>query len=293
MQLSQQISFGLHEILKTTAANIHTTEDWTTIFALLEYVGAGKVPSGPITQVSVDIAPRRQETGSDPSLNNLDKPAGLQHSQSQDPIPAPLPVGYSSGSDRGYTSDSELEIRSQNSDARLSGVSPAQSWILLTHSTPEETSANTPNSPSKTAKSLIQERQQFNFSPDSKSLMKSCETLSFLVRDAAHITPDNFTICVQAIRSFVEACTLRPVSNKQKGMDGNRKLKRGKKHHSSEQGHTLPKSKSFPVHSSSPYDADYESDPEADQAAASHHVSIQVFLKKNIKNFLILWFLIH
>lgn len=39
---------------------------------------------------------------------------------------------------------------------------------------------------------------------DSKSLLKSSETLSFLVRDAAHITPLNFESCVHAIRSFVE-----------------------------------------------------------------------------------------
>lgn len=39
---------------------------------------------------------------------------------------------------------------------------------------------------------------------DCKSLLKSSETLSFLVRDAAHITPLNFESCVHAIRSFVE-----------------------------------------------------------------------------------------
>ena len=40
---------------------------------------------------------------------------------------------------------------------------------------------------------------------DTKSLMKSCETLAFLVRDAAHITPHNFESCVHCIRTFVEA----------------------------------------------------------------------------------------
>lgn len=40
---------------------------------------------------------------------------------------------------------------------------------------------------------------------DSKSLLKSCETLAFLVRDAAHVTPHNFESCVHTIRTFVEA----------------------------------------------------------------------------------------
>lgn len=40
---------------------------------------------------------------------------------------------------------------------------------------------------------------------DTKSLIKCVETLSFIVRDAAHVTPDNFELCVRAIRVFVEA----------------------------------------------------------------------------------------
>jgi len=40
---------------------------------------------------------------------------------------------------------------------------------------------------------------------DMRSLIKSCETLAFLVRDAAHITPHNFAVCVHAIRTFVVA----------------------------------------------------------------------------------------
>ena len=37
------------------------------------------------------------------------------------------------------------------------------------------------------------------------SFLKSCESLSFLVRDVVHITPENFHTCVAAIRTFVEA----------------------------------------------------------------------------------------
>lgn len=40
---------------------------------------------------------------------------------------------------------------------------------------------------------------------DTKSLIKCVETLSFIIRDAAHVTPDNFELCVRAIRVFVEA----------------------------------------------------------------------------------------
>lgn len=40
---------------------------------------------------------------------------------------------------------------------------------------------------------------------DTRAFMKSCESLAFLVRDVAHITPENFEICVRCIQTFVDA----------------------------------------------------------------------------------------
>jgi brefeldin A-resistance guanine nucleotide exchange factor 1 len=40
---------------------------------------------------------------------------------------------------------------------------------------------------------------------DPQAFLRSCETLAFLVRDAAHVTPFNFTACLRCIRTFVEA----------------------------------------------------------------------------------------
>ncbi len=40
---------------------------------------------------------------------------------------------------------------------------------------------------------------------DPRALTKCCETLAFVVRDVAHVTPHNFESCVHAIRVFVEA----------------------------------------------------------------------------------------
>merc|ERR1719192_1433460 len=41
LHISKQVSYGLHEMLKNNAANIHSREDWSVIFTLLEVVGAG------------------------------------------------------------------------------------------------------------------------------------------------------------------------------------------------------------------------------------------------------------
>lgn len=43
-RVSREVSFGLHELLKTNAANIHCTDDWYTLFSLLECMGAGVKP---------------------------------------------------------------------------------------------------------------------------------------------------------------------------------------------------------------------------------------------------------
>lgn len=40
---------------------------------------------------------------------------------------------------------------------------------------------------------------------DSLAFLKCCESLAFLIRDVAHITPHNFSQCVHALRIFVEA----------------------------------------------------------------------------------------
>ncbi len=43
-RVSREVAYGLHELLKTNAANIHCTNDWYTLFSLLECIGAGVKP---------------------------------------------------------------------------------------------------------------------------------------------------------------------------------------------------------------------------------------------------------
>jgi len=55
--ISRHVSYGLHDLLKTNAANIHATYDWCTLFTLLEVVGAG-TNAPPLMQVrpGVDVS---------------------------------------------------------------------------------------------------------------------------------------------------------------------------------------------------------------------------------------------
>jgi len=55
--VSRHVAYGLHDLLKTNAANIHAAYDWCTLFTLLEVVGAGTNPP-PLMQIqpSVDVS---------------------------------------------------------------------------------------------------------------------------------------------------------------------------------------------------------------------------------------------
>lgn len=46
-KISRQIAFGLHDLLRTNAANIHNSDDWLTLFSILQVIGAG-APAPPI-----------------------------------------------------------------------------------------------------------------------------------------------------------------------------------------------------------------------------------------------------
>ncbi|KAF7667847.1 hypothetical protein LDENG_00040800 [Lucifuga dentata] len=189
-RVSREVAYGLHELLKTNAANIHCTDDWYTLFSLLECIGAGLKPpaSFQLTSTSTD-----NDTG---AQSDSDLPP---HHQSQ--------VSF----DRGYTSDSEVYTEHKTRMPRsTTDVDVANSgWLVVgkddleTSKMPPLTSKAPMNHPLVNQYSLTlgQDLGQH----DTKSLIKCVETLSFIVRDAAHVTPDNFELCVKAIRVFVEA----------------------------------------------------------------------------------------
>uniref|UniRef100_A0A3Q1FPN5 Golgi-specific brefeldin A-resistance guanine nucleotide exchange factor 1 n=1 Tax=Acanthochromis polyacanthus TaxID=80966 RepID=A0A3Q1FPN5_9TELE len=188
---SREVAYGLHELLKTNAANIHCTDDWYTLFSLLECIGAGVKPpaSFQLTSTTND-----NDTGaqSDSELSS--------HHSSEVTL------------DRGYTSDSE--VYTDHSKTRIprstTDVDVASSgWLVVGKDDLEMSKTPLVSSKTQLTHPLV---NQYSLTlgqdlghHDTKSLIKCVETLSFIVRDAAHVTPDNFELCVRAIRVFVEA----------------------------------------------------------------------------------------
>jgi len=144
LHVSKQVSYGLHELLRNNAANIHSKEDWSVIFTLLEVVGAGATP---------DISPGQ----------GADEDSGQGGTDDEK-------LGRERGGSGGWV---DLGKEGQVSQVGGPGYSIVHTRQIVMHC--------------------------------SVSFLKCCESLSFLVRDVVHITPENFSNCVAAIRTFVEA----------------------------------------------------------------------------------------
>ncbi|XP_029464878.1 Golgi-specific brefeldin A-resistance guanine nucleotide exchange factor 1 isoform X2 [Rhinatrema bivittatum] len=184
-RVSRQVAFGLHELLKTNAANIHSNGDWYTLFSLLECIGAGVKPP-PALQVTT----------------RADNDAGAQ-SDSEISSYHPSEVSL----DRGYTSDSEVYTDHSKQTKMHRSVTDVDivnsEWLVVGKEDIDISKPMVMNSRPVNQYSLT---VGLDLGPhDTKSLMKCVESLSFIVRDAAHVTPENFELCVKAIRIFVEA----------------------------------------------------------------------------------------
>ncbi|KAM9477746.1 Golgi-specific brefeldin A-resistance guanine nucleotide exchange factor 1 isoform 1-T1 [Clarias gariepinus] len=186
-RVSREVAYGLHELLKTNAANIHCTDDWYTLFTLLECIGAGVKPPAAL-----------QITSSNPDSDTGAQSDSEVSSYHQSEVTL----------DRGYTSDSEVYTEHSRPRLPRSATEVEVGWLVVGKDDLENSKASlAPDSKSQTP--LI---NQYSLTlgqdlglHDTKSLIKCVESLSFIVRDAAHVTPENFELCVKAIRVFVEA----------------------------------------------------------------------------------------
>ncbi|CAO1373131.1 unnamed protein product [Diamesa tonsa] len=169
-QLALPVSTGMFELLKTSAQNIHTECDWSIVFSILECVGAGSIPPESAEHMI-------SGTRSDGALSSEDE---------------------NEVSDRGYTSDSEIINRTNQAASLQSGDST--NWILVDK---DHAEGGDSNKVPLVIASVIYHCKLGTHSPI--ALVKCWDSLAFVVRNVAHITPYNFEICVRCIRTFVEA----------------------------------------------------------------------------------------
>ncbi|XP_019411354.1 PREDICTED: Golgi-specific brefeldin A-resistance guanine nucleotide exchange factor 1 isoform X1 [Crocodylus porosus] len=258
-KVSHQVAYGLHELLKTNAANIHSGNDWYTLFTLLECIGSGVKPP-PALQVTT----------------RADNDTGAQSDSEISSSYHPSDVNL----DRGYTSDSEVYTDHNKQGKMHRSVTDVDmvnsGWLVVGKDdidSPKSATVLNRQGPSP----LVNQYSLtvgLDLGPhDTKSLMKCVESLSFIVRDAAHVTPENFELCVKTIRIFVEA-----------SLNGGYKSqeKRGKSHKYDSKSNRFkkkPKENSTRrLRVSSQHQSHAHSDEEEDESipASYHTVSLQV-----------------
>lgn len=228
-RVSRNVAYGIHELLKTSAANIHNDADWSVIFTLLEVVGAGAPPprvfgeSSSQELIAQDQGMIYDEFSSSCEYVNfyleLDFLSWLNITGAKSDGELQLGSQEDSGigTERGYTSDSEISRSSSSlpttSQILSQSLSPTNSpelspsnaltggWILVGRE--GEIQPVSMKSLRLSACSPSWDRELCAHDP--YALIKCCESLTFLVRDVAHITPYNFEYCVHCIRTFVEA----------------------------------------------------------------------------------------
>ncbi|XP_061857825.1 Golgi-specific brefeldin A-resistance guanine nucleotide exchange factor 1 isoform X2 [Colius striatus] len=258
-RVSHEVAYGLHELLKTNAANIHSGDDWYTLFTLLECIGSGVKPPA-----ALQVTARAD--------NDTGAQSDSEISSSCHPSDTSL--------DRGYTSDSEVYTdhgKPGKMHRSVTDVDVVNSGWLVVGKDDIDTSRSSAGLSRLGPSPLVNQYSLtvgLDLGPhDTKSLMKCIESLSFIVRDAAHVTPENFELCVKTIRIFVEA-----------SLNGGYKSqeKRGKSHRYDSKSSRLKKK---PKESStrrsrvlSQHQAHTHSDEDEDESipASYHTVSLQL-----------------
>lgn len=196
-RFSRHIAFGLHELLRSNAANIHLSQHWAILFLLLECAGAAAFP---------DRSDRLAVPSSDKTESHSD--AEVPHDRRDEEEES-----TGTDADRGYISDSELERVSQQHHAsgslsKSNSQSGSGEWLYVdSHGGAGATAmkVDLAKGPLPFSRVGILLRKGLKLH-DSTAYLKCCDAVSFIVRDAAHITPDNFESCVSCLRAMVEAC---------------------------------------------------------------------------------------
>lgn len=167
----RQISYGLHELIRTNASSITAGRDWVTVFTLLECVGAAAtLPT--VTSSPVAISTISKDTDSESISADFEFAEGASNTDSD--------VGS-------YTS--------VETESGLGGSVLGDTWLVITKQ-------NSESSPANQYELTVGIKLNKH---DSKSFVKSCQSLAFLIRDNAHVTKENYLQCVHAIRVFSEA----------------------------------------------------------------------------------------
>ncbi|CAF0877301.1 unnamed protein product [Brachionus calyciflorus] len=189
-KLSRQVAFGIHDLLRTNAANIQSNDDWANIFTILQVYGAGASP--PLFDMEKQVLLSKSPSTKFNEMKTLSNEDLNSNAPSESTV------------DRGYTSDSEI-YQSQSTDSTISPKMVSAISDQALNRDLMETSIRSNQSGMANQYKIDLDDVGLD-QHDKKAFAKCCETLNFLIRDMAYVSFRNFESCIHCLRTFVEAC---------------------------------------------------------------------------------------
>ncbi|KRZ53661.1 Golgi-specific brefeldin A-resistance guanine nucleotide exchange factor 1 [Trichinella nativa] len=195
--IARQLAHGLHQLLRANAAYVRLARHWDQLFALLELVGAGAFVG------QLDSTGDVRDQSFDQHRHEAFNTVGEQPKQQQQQY------------DRGYTSDSELYTAAAATGSRklpvgsvgdLHSRAGSGEWTFVDKQQQQQQQLD--NGPTTPSKQLLSTRLLLRSGlrrHDPDAYVKCCETLTWLVRDAGHVSVENLQPCIRCVRTFVEA----------------------------------------------------------------------------------------
>lgn len=168
MSCSKEISYGLHELIRTNATNIHYSHDWITILTLIQVVGAGASP--PIVKPGPCL-----------TLISGDLYSGISQEEKVD-----LETGET------YSTD-QVDISSK--DEPVAEMKIGEQWLLINKNEDEGIPVNQYD---------LKFKEKLN-KHDRKVFIKASSSITFIVREMAHVREFNIFQCIYAVLLFGEA----------------------------------------------------------------------------------------
>nr|CDS20716.1 golgi specific brefeldin a resistance guanine [Echinococcus granulosus] len=224
--VARQVVWGVDALLSeeggAMAVEVPSPQDWQLILGLLEVCGAGAFP---ITPAELEGQAWDHRQG-----QHQEEPRGMRR---EDMYSSLQNVTADAGAEvsRDFASDSEscdvkVEALRQHPPTSLNGGVGAgvESWVLVNvvdrpETTEAEKGRGVANEDAKKEKAV----SGGDLVPSSRlrlpivivfqdwfALEKACGSIAFVVRDPAHITPNNIEYCVHTLRVFIEAVLTPP-----------------------------------------------------------------------------------
>ncbi|KAL5106913.1 hypothetical protein TcWFU_006121 [Taenia crassiceps] len=222
--VARQVVWAVDSLLSeeggAMAVEVPSPQDWQLILGLLEVCGAGAFP---ITMEELEGQAWDHRQGQDQEELKGMRRKNMYSSLQNMTANAGAEVSRDCASDNENCDVKMGDLRRQHPPTSLVGAG-VESWVLVNVvDRPETTGAEKEREVAGDIAEKEKAGNEMDLIPSSRlrlpivivfqdwvALEKACDSIAFVVRDPAHITPSNIEYCVHTLRVFIEAVLTPP-----------------------------------------------------------------------------------